>query len=117
MKVKHYEGRNYNKVLSRLRAGWTPEQAFGLAEPPVRKFHNARAIKVQNRSFTSLSEVAKTYSVPLNLLHKRLKLGWTTEEAVGLIERTREASNSAKPVVVGGKVFRVLKLHVRNTGL
>jgi hypothetical protein len=115
--AKHYEGRNYNKVLSRLRLGWTPEQAFDLVKRPVTKRHNVRALEIEGREYQSLSEVSATYSVPLKLLHKRLALGWTAEEAVGLTARTRGAANSAKPVVVNGRRFSSIKAACKEYGI
>jgi hypothetical protein len=91
-------------LSSRLRKGWTPEQAVELEEPPEKQEnYNAQEIDVEGVTFPSLSKAAKAYGLTSQKVHKRLtKFGWNTDQAFGIKPPPQKPGNSAQPVVVKG---------------
>ena len=86
-------GIDSDTARSRVRAGWTPEQAMGLISAPLNvRFHK---ITVDGKDFPTLSAAAQFYKIDKAKLSARLRLGWSPEEAVDLIDRV-DVSNSQK---------------------
>tara|TARA_B100000795_G_scaffold47379_1_gene31166 strand:+ start:803 stop:2347 length:1545 start_codon:yes stop_codon:yes gene_type:complete len=80
-------GITIEKVYARLGYGWTFEEALGIIkrEPVGGK---AKAVKVNGISFRSHRKAAEYFGVTESAWRKRLKLGWSIEEAAELIPRT-----------------------------
>lgn len=75
-------------MQSLIKLHWTPEQAVGLA-PPKKWVHPDHAItlsiKGEERSFLSKADLATQYGFKRwETISKRLKRGWTLEQALGL---------------------------------
>jgi hypothetical protein len=129
-------GLHKSTLARRLRDGWAPEQAVGLAEKPKRigsakkvvykgitypnlkhlaeafgknaemlrrklrdgqTLHealterhekrisaNAKAIEFNGNSYPSIQTLVDEYHVKANVFNKRIKRGWTTEQALGI---------------------------------
>ena len=77
-------------VEKRLGRGWSIEQAFGIEPPPKNKFE-ARKVKVlfngREVTYNSQSEAARTHGISFKKVSARRKLGWTYEEALGIVPR------------------------------
>lgn len=71
-------------INARLKLGWTPDQACGFASAPMRVSNNASQIKCAGKIFVSKAALADAYQIPYQKLAKRLRSGWTPEQAVGL---------------------------------
>lgn len=91
MSVRHaceVIGHNYGKIASRLQLGWTIKQAFDLAPPPAPSGEkNGKAVTVRGLTYTSKTKAAKAYGIAPSMFGKRLKLGWSIEEALGIASR------------------------------
>jgi hypothetical protein len=74
-------------ISTRLRAGWSPEQAAGLEPPPDNrsgKHPNSRAFILEGVDYPSISKISEAYGVSHHTVGKRLRRGLSIEEAVGL---------------------------------
>jgi len=97
-------GVHYNVVSTRLRSGWTKEQALGLLPPPPKKLpSNAKPIAVthngRQREFKSIGAAARAFNLRPQLVHKRWKTwGWPLEEALGIQPHARRFVGKSKPV-------------------
>ena len=78
-------GAHYGNVVRRLRSGWSIEQALGLSAPPSRKAHNAEKLVSKSGQFSSIREAAKTFGIKEATIANRLRLGWSVDEALGLV--------------------------------
>ena len=102
-------------INARLKLGWTPDQACGFAPAPKRVSNNASQVKCAGKIFTSKAALADAYEIPYRRLAKRLRSGWTPEQAVGLDDAPPRYRNSdgskrnhswANPqITVDGKMF------------
>jgi hypothetical protein len=66
--------------FTRLRAGWTLEEALGLAS----RAPQYRPVTVAGVTYPSRNAAAAAYGTNGNLVGARLALGWTPAQAVGL---------------------------------
>ena len=71
-------------INARLRLGWSPDQACGFSPPTKRPSNNAREIKCAGKTFESRASLASEYGISHTKVGKRLRNGWTPEQAVGL---------------------------------
>lgn len=63
-----------------------------------------QSYKIDGKEYASIDALADAFDVPVFLVERRLALGRTVEEAVGLIKRTKNVG-LAKPFVVDGVRF------------
>jgi len=85
-----YFGLYQHAISTRLRAGWTNEEAAGLVSRKRKYGTNPNSIsyEVGGRTFDSIKEMADTYKVNYKLLRKRLRqLKWPVNQALGLEQR------------------------------
>ena len=110
--ARHY-GQDVAKVSGRLRNGWTPQEAVGLAKHQRTGTSSAKAAKepavaakfmVEGKGFSSARELASAYKLSSRVVQYRLAKGATPTQAVGLEpwNNTREKSN---PVTFDGKTY------------
>ena len=99
---RYYDKSNeYNKIINRLRLGWTPEEAFELVLKNSRVY---RSITLEGKTFNSVNDACKYYNLKTKLVSDRLnKLGWTLEEAFELVKRVKNKRNSI-PITLEGKI-------------
>lgn len=64
-------------VHTRLKAGWSDEEAFGLVPPPT-------AYEFAGTHYESFADAARVHGLEPYLVHGRLNKGWTVEQAFGL---------------------------------
>ena len=100
---------------SRLRKGWTPEQAAGLVEPDKLPYKHPvmRKFKVDGIEFDSESQACDYISEKTGLKKRtvkgRLSRGWTPEELMnpekGVVCNTGARRKRQKTYVIGGKTY------------
>jgi hypothetical protein len=101
-------GVNPGTVKSRLKIGWTPEQAVGIKQRPNRSVYNAQRVTVQGVSYSSVSAAAKAFRIDQKLVFARLKRnGWTLDEALGAVPK----QNYQGPVelIIAGTPFKSME--------
>ena len=82
-------------IYDRLSKGWSQPEAFGLVsrKKPKPQVTKAVAVKVNGHKqfYSSLTEAAETYGLSMKLVSNRInRLGWSVEEALGLVKRKRQ---------------------------
>ncbi|WP_187272344.1 NUMOD1 domain-containing DNA-binding protein [Zeimonas arvi] len=111
-------GKNYGTVAGRLQLGWSVEQAFDLAPPPPPSGKkNGVEVTVSGRVFASHSDAANAHGIAPQQFLKRLKLGWTTEQALGVEPRPPARGNNRKRVTVKGQPFPSIREAARYFGI
>lgn len=81
--AKRY-GIDHGTISIRIRTGWTPEQAVGLTTPPPPRFAPIQ-VTVEGVSYSSIGAAARAYSVNSTLAARRLRMGCTPEQSVGVV--------------------------------
>jgi transcriptional regulator with XRE-family HTH domain len=83
-------------VRARLALGWTAEEALELTERiKERKPRDYdKKILCEGREFPSIGKFAEAYRLPYKLVYKRLRLGWSPEQAVELEEQPPRYRNA-----------------------
>lgn len=84
-------GKNYKTIIARINAhGWSVEQAFDLIAPPKpKKSPNSIRIVSSIGEFDSIGDAGKVVGVKQTTISNRLRMGWTHDEALGLVKRKR----------------------------
>ena len=86
-------------IHARLKLGWNADQACGYDSPPKRESNNSQKTVCAGKSYASKTALATAYNLSPRRVAKRLRNGWTPEQAVGLEEpppRYRNADGSAR---------------------
>jgi len=92
------------RTKARLQRGWTIEQAIGL-EPRNHKNAMYIEVTVEGRTFPNIKAAADFYGVNESTARGRLgRLGWTPEEAFGVVEKKVFKKNH-KPITIDGMTF------------
>ena len=89
-----------DRVRSRLKIGWTLEEAFELVK------RDKGIITVENKTFKSLPKACKYYNINYRLVSNRLNRGWSIEEAFELVERKNERFIN---ITLEGRTFKSIK--------
>ena len=83
-------GLAHGNVTRRLLYGWTIEQAFDLEPPPKpKKSSNSIRIISSIGEFESVGDASKAVGVKHATITNRLRKGWTHDEALGLVKRSK----------------------------
>jgi hypothetical protein len=90
-------------VGRRLRSGWTPEQAVGIAPKPKRRGHGT-VTEYKGQVFPHLVGLAQHYKIDPKNLRARLARGYDLDSAVTGILKPRR-SPAAKSIQYDGKLF------------
>lgn len=75
--ARHF-GINIDAFYTRLRNGWTHEQAVGIENPPERK---GKPVTVRNIEFPSIASASDFFGIDPRLAGSRLAKGWTANRA------------------------------------
>jgi len=71
---------------ARLESGWSPDEAVGLI-PHKRRSKTINPVECEGKTFPNGWALAQAYGKKEKLVAKRLRLGWTPEQAVELAQR------------------------------
>lgn len=82
---------HYGNTARRIRNGWSLPECVNPAEHKKLP-SKTRKITIQGITYQSITEAAKKYNISANNIFKRLSLGWTPEEAVGLDKPPKKKS-------------------------
>jgi len=72
-------------IQARVRKGWSHDQALELVDPPNREY-SGNALCCDGKTFKSTAAFARHYSKNSIRTAKRLKRGWSPEQAVDLVK-------------------------------
>jgi hypothetical protein len=90
-------------VQARLSDGWSPDEALGIT-PHRRKPKTTEPIDFSGQKYPNLVELSRAYGLKGDLVRKRLKNGWTLEQALELTVAPPRFRNQ-----IGGQRDRVWK--------
>jgi hypothetical protein len=103
----HY-GMHATTIARRLRNGWTLEQVFGLAKR--KRFATySHEVRTSRGTFSSIKAAAAEFGMNPGTVQARLAKGWTPDEAVGIVARSR-SRRSTKPIVCAGEKYQSLAM-------
>ncbi|RUM52366.1 MAG: hypothetical protein DSY87_06820 [Methylococcus sp.] len=98
----------------RRKAGWTLEQALGVAPKPKRTGPTAIKMTHNGKTFDSMIDMANYHGVKDQTLHNRLKRGWTLDRALSLPPQQEQASSVE--VDCAGNLFPTIVDFARHYG-
>jgi hypothetical protein len=99
-------------IRSRLRHGWTVEQAVGIEARP-KLVRNIVGVKVNGEDFPNMSAAARRFGVPWHRARYRLQIGATAEQAFGLEHFEPRHTVTGRPITVAGETFPSLEAACR----
>lgn len=102
-------GTNSGTVVTRLKMGWTPEDA--LTKPAAKKFSGVRMVTAFGRT-QSVSAWCEELGQSRSVITKRLNAGWEPEEALA----TKNPASASEVVVVAG-ITATIAEHCRRVGI
>ncbi len=83
--IKAANAFNLKPALVRERMnkfGWTIEQAFNIAPPPRKPNNFAKKTVILGVTYESMKSACAAYKISLSAVERRVKNGWTLEEAI-----------------------------------
>lgn len=89
-------------------SGWTPRQAVGIDDPPIRKSPKSKPITFRGTRYESRSALCRAYGVSIDTFDARNRYGWSMEEALGLVERKKQYTKPLETITAFGKTYRCL---------
>lgn len=95
-------GVSLKKFNWRIENGWALEEALELIQ---RKKPQAKIAVSGDKIFYSQREMALHFNISEGTLNKRIRSGWSIEQALGF-ENPPNSKQMIKPVSVNGKTFR-----------
>ena len=103
-------GVDFRRLHARLCSGWSLEEALELRTR--RRTKNAgrsgKRIHCEGRQFVSIASLAAEYGICGRQVYDRLRLGWSPEEAVGLIARP-QAEKADIVIEAFGQTFPTIR--------
>ena len=75
-----------HNIRARLKLGWSHDEAVGLLQRPSQKSPNGNPVECEGKRYDSRGKLADAYGLKRTLVRKRLRNGWTVEQAVNLID-------------------------------
>jgi hypothetical protein len=94
---------------ARLKKGWSVSQAIGI-EPPDPFIGQPKAVEIEGKRFSSLTQAATAYGIDPKIFGQRLRSGWSVNQALGIEARGAEFT-------VEGKKFKSLSEAARHHGV
>lgn len=92
-------GVNEAVLNKRLNDGWSADEALGIV-PRVKPPKVTVTVQCAGEAYPNIEALASTFSKPYKLVYKRIRTGWTPEQAVGIEEpppRFRDPTGKARP--------------------
>lgn len=74
---------SHETISRRIREGWTPRQAVGL-EPRTRVSYTSTEVTIENVTYASISSAGEAYNKDHGVVAKRLRMGYTIEQSLGI---------------------------------
>ena len=111
-------GIEHNKVTERIRQGWTPHQAVGLAPSP-----NAPSLNwvLNGVTYQTVTQVANDFGLTVGLIGYRIRNGWQPEEIVGIAPEPKKKfskiTGKAREIIIEGATFASLRLAAQHYGI
>ncbi len=82
-------GQNYGNSAWRMKAGWSPEEALGLKAHKRKMLREGKQLVTSAGTFRTTQDAAERFEIDYATLQRRIELGWTPDQAVGLVVHNR----------------------------
>ena len=107
VEAARYYNLNSKSIRSRLRKGWSLEEAFEIVE---RKNERFREITIEGKTFKSIKEACKHYNLNYSTIRNRLdNLHLSLEEAFNINQPDINIGLQYKEITIEGKTFKSVK--------
>lgn len=70
---------------------------------------NERALTIQGKAYDSITDAARSYDLTVQLVSRRLKAGWTAEQAVGISEPPKRIAPNMKELKTSRGIFKSVR--------
>ena len=108
-----YTGIIAGTIQNRLQnLGWTGDQACGFVKPPRKKSHKGIKVVSKSGTYGSITAAAEAHSLSEKKVGRRLKSGWSGDQALGLVPLPTWV-NSPKDITIRGETFSSLSACAR----
>jgi hypothetical protein len=97
-------GKHYGNAARRVKAGWTPEEALELVPHQIKRPERGIKLTTSTGTFDSIRDAAEHFGIEEGTVHKRLSMGWTPDQAVGLESHIKKPKVT-KDVTCAGKTY------------
>jgi hypothetical protein len=95
---------HYGNVARRIKSGWSYAEALGL-EPHKKKIPSRGiSLRTSVATFDSIRDASEHFGIEEGTIHKRLAMGWTPDQAVGLAEH-RKSPRRTKEITCAEKCY------------
>lgn len=101
--AKHF-GAHYGNAVRRFNSGWSIEQALGLEQHQIKQPLRGKSLVTSAGKFASIRDAANYFGIEEGTIYRRISLGWTPDQAVGLEPHTRKPRQT-KEVACAGKTY------------
>jgi len=101
--AKHY-GQNYGNTVRRVNQGWSLDEALGLVSHVVKQPARGKKLRTSKGKFDTVRDAALYFGIQEGTVHRRLALGWTPDQAVGIVPHKRKP-RVTKEVVCAGQSY------------
>lgn len=95
---------HYGNVARRIKSGWSYEEALGLKPHKIMRPGKGIRLTTSAGAFVSIRDASEQFKIEEGTIHKRLAMGWTPDQAVGLAEH-RKSPRQTKEVTCDGKCY------------
>ena len=112
-KCKQEACRYYNiarsTLDSRLKNGWIPEEAIkNNNKRKIYKYHKKNPIILNGNTFNSKAAAARYYNIDPAILYSRENIGWTLEEVLGIVPRTKYNNKPERFITIENTTYKSL---------
>jgi len=102
-------------VRSRIKNGWSKEQAFGIDPSPERAPQEGVKAIINGTEYLNAGEMAETFGINAATITRRLRAGWSPEQTVGLADAPKQ-SYVGKEVEFDGVIYPSIAALAREHG-
>lgn len=97
-------GKHYGNAARRVKQGWALEEALELVPHQIKRPERGIKLTTSAGTFDSIRDAAEHFGIEEGTIHKRLSMGWTPDQAVGLEPHSRKPKRT-KEIACAGKVY------------
>lgn len=97
-------GKHYGNAARRVKQGWALEEALELVPHQIKRPERGIKLTTSAGTFDSIRDAAEHFGIEEGTIHRRLSMGWTPDQAVGLEPHSRKPKQT-KEIACAGKVY------------
>ncbi len=98
---------NETVVRSRLKHGWSLEEAFNLSPRTESRIHRGKLLDVAGVTYESIASAARAHGIEASILSGRIRAGWTPEQAANLVPTAPRQKPGIRITIAGQQYLSV----------